>query len=135
MGHFWPLIHSSVGSRGYGSQLSAGSRNLGNAGTLGPRKQAGQAASLGISAGEAAQGESGGDPALHQALPALGTTAAGWSHPEDGAAAVLSVQGDCGKGDGCTLYTEVIGAPLAQGRGTAATSTSSVLSEVSSSAK
>lgn len=76
-------MHSSVGSGGCSSQLSSGSRNLGRAGTLGPRKQAGQAAGLGISAGEAALGEGAGDPALHHFVPALGPTAAGWSHPEE----------------------------------------------------
>lgn len=44
------------------------------------------------------------------------------------------MQRDCGKGAGCALCATVTGAPLAQGRGTAATSTSSLLSEISSSA-
>lgn len=95
-----------MGSGHCSSQLSTGSRNFDNAGTLGPRKQAGQAASLGIRAGEAAQGDSACDPALHHVLPALGTSAAGWSHPKEGAAAVLSVQCDCGKGAGCALLTQ-----------------------------
>lgn len=76
-----------------------------------------------------------GKTAPWQALPALGTTTAGWSQAVDGVATVPSVRQGCGEGAGCAPYTAIVGVPLAQSTGAAATSTSPVLSAVSSSAK
>lgn len=119
--------------------------NLGNADTPAPTKRAGQAANPGINAGEAARGgksraapepsRAAGKTAPWQALPALGTTTAGWSQAVDGVATVPSVRQGCGEGAGCAPYTAIVGVPLAQSTGAAATSTSPVLSAVSSSAK
>lgn len=82
---------------------------------LAPTKQAGQAANPGISAGEAAWGESqaaaAGEPAPHRALPAPGTMAAGWCHPVGGEAVEPSVQWGHGEGASCAPDTAVVGVP------------------------